>query len=442
MSNRSKFLLLFLFLFVFRTLFGLSLTFFGANDIENDALQTYLIGLKFYTTGDWPFFGPDQYLMDRDFFSQIPGALEGIVIGLPFQILPIPEAPFLVLNLLSLSALALLAWALSKRLPELSFAFIFAWLALLPWTLNRSTHVFNVSYLLFGSALFFVGFLEALPELSKKKISPRLAFALMGFGLFWDMQFHNSWVLLPPFLLGAFLQRRRKNLKGWGSEINGVLTGAVLPLALLAPTLAGYGLLRETAGLTAVSMGFNWENFKFLPTILARYLSFPCFEMPRFIGSGTAERTQFFKDAFWLIPPGIFLTLLGWVQPVVLLVWGWFKDRRHREGRLVQGLVMTGLLWTWFCFWFTSNGPAAHMYYVLFPLTAVGFFYACARLAPKLFWRRFGLVCLLASLWFQTGYLVKSMKGPSLFSDRARIVRAIDQRDHRFLAERRARSFY
>ena len=212
--------LLFIFLYVFRVLFGLSHPFYGLGEIDRDSLQTYLIGLKYYTTGLWPFFGPDQYHLDSGgYYSQIPGALEGVVVGWPFHVLPIPETPFLVLNLLSLSVLALLACYISRRLPELSFIFVFAWIALLPWTLNLSTHVFNPSYLLFGSVLFFVGFLEALPGLTLGWMRPSAAFFWMGLAIGWNMQFHFSWVLLPLFVLLAFVWRRKDHLAGWGREI-------------------------------------------------------------------------------------------------------------------------------------------------------------------------------------------------------------------------------
>jgi hypothetical protein len=97
-SQRFQFMILFVILFAFRTFFGLSKLFYGRSDIENDALQTYLIGLKFYTTHLWPYFGPDQYDQTTGFHFQIAGALEGLMVGLPFWILKIPEAPFLFLN--------------------------------------------------------------------------------------------------------------------------------------------------------------------------------------------------------------------------------------------------------------------------------------------------------------------------------------------------------
>src|SRR5260221_7646822 len=169
MSSRAKFTLLFFGLYIFRTAFGLSLKFW-----TSDELQTYLIGLKWYSTHSWPYFGPDLIVDDTHFFFQIPGALEGLVVGTPFFFLPIPEAPFLFLNLLSLSAIAFLSWYISHRLPKIPFLFVFPWIALLPWTLNDSTHMYNPCYLLIGSVLFFVGFMEAVPALTIKVFSPNL----------------------------------------------------------------------------------------------------------------------------------------------------------------------------------------------------------------------------------------------------------------------------
>ena len=160
-------------------------------------------------------------------------------------------------------------------------------------------------------------------------------------------------------------------------------------------------------GILKVAQNFNEDNFKAVFTILARYLSFPCFEMPRFVGGGTGERLAFLNRAPWLYLPGIFLLLVGWIQPFVLLIYGWFKDPRHREAPILFRVTMFSLLWIWVCFWFTSTGPAAHMYYVFLPLTVVYYFYLWSRLVDRPAWKWFGAACLVASLWFQTGFIVK-----------------------------------
>src|SRR5580658_8452843 len=120
-------------LFLFRLAFGLGLPFWSYD--EN---QTYLIGLKYAVTGQWPYFGPDSAASESSFQTQIPGALEGLIIGLPLKVWPIPESPFILLNLLSLGSLILLAWYCVKRIPQLSFSLTLFWLSITPWCLFLS----------------------------------------------------------------------------------------------------------------------------------------------------------------------------------------------------------------------------------------------------------------------------------------------------------------
>src|ERR1700755_2107653 len=72
-------------LFVCRLLYELTREFFF-----EDETQIFLIGLRYYATGHWPFFGPDV-VWTR---SEIPGALQGLLVGAPFHLFPIPEAPY------------------------------------------------------------------------------------------------------------------------------------------------------------------------------------------------------------------------------------------------------------------------------------------------------------------------------------------------------------
>src|SRR5450432_192103 len=101
---------------------------------------------KFYATGRWPYFGPDLVWGK----IQIPGALQGLLVGLPFYVLPIAEAPYILLNIISFLSLGLLAWYCCMRLPGLPSWFVWTWLLTCPWTLNLSTHIYNPSYLLAG----------------------------------------------------------------------------------------------------------------------------------------------------------------------------------------------------------------------------------------------------------------------------------------------------
>jgi hypothetical protein len=119
--------------FLFRLCFGL----FANMELE-DQRQIYLIGLKYYTTGLWPYFGPDV-----NPHVQIPGALQGLTVGVPLHLLPIPESPLLFVNALSFAALCLLGWYVGTRLPELPRWFLWGWIWTAPWVLNVSTNIYN-----------------------------------------------------------------------------------------------------------------------------------------------------------------------------------------------------------------------------------------------------------------------------------------------------------
>src|SRR4030095_12681566 len=107
--TRRRILLILGACFAFRLLFGLSSEFFF-----EDETQIFLLGLRYHATDRWPLFGPDVVWTK----SEIPGALQALLVGVPLKIAPVPEAPFVLLNLLSFAALAALAWYACRHLPR------------------------------------------------------------------------------------------------------------------------------------------------------------------------------------------------------------------------------------------------------------------------------------------------------------------------------------
>src|SRR5262245_52017755 len=95
-------------LFLGRLAFGLSSEFWS-----EDETQIYLMGLRYYATGAWPYFGPDVVWTQ----SEIAGALQPLLVGVPLRIAALPEAPFVFLNLLSFAALSGLAAYICRREP-------------------------------------------------------------------------------------------------------------------------------------------------------------------------------------------------------------------------------------------------------------------------------------------------------------------------------------
>src|SRR6476646_3517535 len=116
--TRWRFALLLAGCFAFRLAFGLSREFFF-----EDETQIFLLGLRSHSTGQWPFFGPDV-VWTR---SEIPGALQALLVGLPLNVWAIPESPFVLLNLLSFAALCAFAWYVCTQLPDAPRWLVWGW---------------------------------------------------------------------------------------------------------------------------------------------------------------------------------------------------------------------------------------------------------------------------------------------------------------------------
>ena len=289
-ARRFRWLLILLALFAFRLWFGLSREFFF-----QDETQIFLIGLRYYATGQWPFFGPDV-VWTR---SEIPGALQGLLIGLPLRVAPFPESPYVLLALLSFGALCAFAWYIGEHRPALPRWLIWGWLLTIPWTIEFSGHLINTSYILPASLIFFLGFFECVPSLRIGRIPPAAAHALMGAALTWMMQIHMSWPLLLPFAAVAWISRRQEGIGCLALYAAAFAAGAALPAVLVAPTLVQLG---ATSGSGGVLRNFHLHavNPWIVVTTLARFFAFVSLEIVRFIAIDGPKRLEFFQQHPWL----------------------------------------------------------------------------------------------------------------------------------------------
>ncbi len=435
-ESHLSFFLLFLFLYLFQVFFGLC----ESQWWERDEIQTYLIGLKCYTTQTWPYFGPDVTGAENTSFqSQIPGALEGLLIGLPFYLCPTPEAPFFLLGLLNTLGAAFLSWYIHRRLPSISRPRLMLWICVTPWMLEKCAHIINPAYDCLPSVLFFIGFLETLSTFRLNLLKPYWANAAMGFSIFWIMQFHFSYVYLLPLAAYSFYSQAREGR--FGAALGGFFCGAAPMAALILPTWLRYGFVHSNvaSGFTAP---FNWQNVLALPVILARYLSLVCFEIPRYLGDDLLLRIKFLTDRPWLLVPGAILWIGGLVQASVLFLAGFLKRHPAPLWAPTRNLTALCFLMVWVSFWFTIKLPLSHIYLVFYPLLML---YSCYVLSlftarPKAgFWAR---VFLILGLYFQLGYAVVKRPQDSLYPDRARLVSALEQKDYRLFQERRPGSLY
>jgi len=419
-------------LLVYRLGFGLCSEFWFI-----DEQQVYLNGLRFYTTREWPFFGPDLVLKGMERIYQIPGALQGLLVGLPFFVAPIPEAPFVLLNLLSFAALVLLAWYGSRRVPALPRWLVYGLALTLPWTLHYSTHVVNPSYVLPGAVPFWIGATEALVFPDLPLVPSGLADYFLGFGVFWVMQLHMSWTLLVPVAGLAWLARARR---GHGLAALGAMTaGSLTTGSLLLPTVLRYGL--DTSENTRIAIQLNPINARDLGSIGAKFLSFASYEMPRFIGPNNRQRLAWLGSD-WRIAPFAFLTtLVGLLQPLAMLAC-WFRSRESVPGWTGTKVLAAGtVLLTWAAFLFTVREPWALTFYVTLPIAFLYSLYCYACFLKGERWLFFALLVLASGLVTNTALAFRNLHDRSLYLDRARPVEALAERDYRIVGTRRAGTF-
>jgi len=436
----SFFLLIFIFAgaFSFRFLFGLNCP---ALLPDEDEIQTYVIGLKAFTTHTWPYFGPDLQNGGATFNTQLPGALEGLLISSFLRIWANPVSPYFFINVLTFAALGFLAWYCHKRLPGFPSWFIFTWIYISIWTTHFSTQVINTSISLVGAILFFVGFMESLPSLGLGLLKGKWPFLLMGFGFFWVMQVHMTWVLFVPYVLFSFFNQAKS--KKILSSISFFILGSIPMLALIIPTYIHYGF-RTAHDLNGSACVVNMKCVKSLFDVLGRYFSFSCFELPRFIGEHTPQRLSYLLGDPLITIPGFFLWLAGILQGLVMLFMWFKKDHPRGDWKQIKILSISVFLILYLSFWFSVREPFAYRIYESLPISMIYSFYCWDFLSRYKPMRILGTLFIICALYFQSIYIYKEhLKKESVFYQcNEKVANALKANDFRLLADRRPGTLY
>ena len=414
-------------LFAFRLLFGLSNEFFF-----EDETQIFLMGLRYYATGEWPYFGPDVVWT----MSEIPGALQSILVGVPLKLAAFPEAPFICLNIISMAALAGFAWYLTRRIPSIPNWLVWGWLMTLPWTLEFSTHVINPSYVLAPALVFFVGFFEAVPVFRRGIISPAVAFLMMGAAVSWVMQVHMSWPLLLPYAALALLSRWSDGAASAARNTAALVCGLLVFGVFLLPTIVRYGW-HAGGGGTARNIHPHWVNPWIAVTTLARFFSFASFEIARFIAPDTGKRLVLFLRHLWLAPIALAVWAIGVWQPLWMLREWCRRQSPYAEWRALKWLVAGTVAVVYASYWFVIEPPQAHAFYVVAPV-ALTFAAYCWTFIDRPVWRRFAAAALAANLAFHAGLALAQAPDKSLYRNRAPVAAAVRLKQPEMFGHRRS----
>ena len=412
--------------FVLRLLYGLSSEFFF-----EDETQIYLMGLRYYATGEWPYFGADVVWTK----SEIPGALQALLVGFPLKIVAVPEAPFVLLNLLSVATLAFFAWYITRRLPQLPEWLVWGWLMTVPWTLEFSTHIINPSYLLAPALIFFLGFFEAVPVFRIGQIPEWLAFVFMGAAASWVLQIHMSWPLLLPYIAIAWLLAWRRGMRAVATSTASLLFGLLIFGIFLIPTLVVYGPEGGTGG-TLRNLQPHWVNPWIAVTTLARFFSFVSLEIWRFMTTDDGKRQMFLLDHLWIAP----LALVAWAAGIWQPIWmlrEWFRAKSpFPEWRWLRWLVAVTILFVYASYWLVLEPAQAHAFYVVAPISFMFLAY-CWTFVDSLRWRRVAAGLLIVNVAFHAGQALIQAPEKSLYRNRAVVAAAIREKQPEMFGHRR-----
>lgn len=410
-----------------RLAFGLTTAFWS-----EDEREIYLIGLQYFTTGVWPDFGPDVVYTH----TQVPGGLQGLLVGGPLYLWQQPETPFVLLALLSTAALGVLGWYISRRVPDVPRWFLWVWIFTCPWALDVSTTMLNTSYLLFGAVLFFVSAIDVIAPGPRRVLSDPLAFFLMGVGMLWVYQLHMSFPVLLPFLAVAIWRTwQRRHGRGLGVAIGCCAAGALFVASTLIPTLLHVGLA-PVLSASRTNIQFEPSNLTRLPEVIARFFSFGSYELPRFLGTGSPERFGFLRAHPIAAPFAVFAALIGILQALILAGAVFFKHAAV-DWRAIRNFTLGTLGLIALSFAFSVKGPASHALYVVFPIVMIYSFYVWVPFFRFALVRRLAAALLVAGAITHVAIARDSLRTNSLYTNRPLIVRAIQERDYLLLGERR-----
>jgi hypothetical protein len=433
MRKHLPIICLFIVAFFLRLFFGLSYEFWF-----DDNLQVYLIGLKWYTSGLWPYWGPDVVASH----SAIPGALQGVLTGGPFFLWLIPEAPHILLNLLSLATLAMFGWYLSKRLTGTPKALIYLWLVTMPSAMHYSTIVQNPSYVLLFSIPFFIAVFELFPLYEQNILSRKLCFYFLGLAIPAIYQLHLSWVLLLPFVMAVFYFdiRKKNNLQRNLSNLCFFTLGLVTTFLFLLPTLIKYGVL--TGEALGANTRFNFHNILAVFAIIQDFFTYPVYNLEQFMPNRAIESglvIDILQNYFWLVPFILFLFIIRIWQYILLAVSFW-KFRAEAQWRKRHALVFFSLLILWFSFLFTEHWPNVHKYYLIMPVATWYAAHVFDQFLVKKS-KRIVYIIIISTVVFYLGLLlIYTGYNRSLYNNRHLVVKALTEKDYSLLGKRREQS--
>ncbi|NQY67019.1 MAG: hypothetical protein HRT72_04765 [Flavobacteriales bacterium] len=302
----------------------------------------------------------------------------------------------------------------------------------LPWAMYSSRPI-NPAYAFIFSVPFFICLIDLLPIFKKPLINSYIGFFVLGLCTTCIMQLHMSWILLVPLTGLVFISKYKNNITLQLKGVGAYLIGLSIGLLTLVPTWLNDTLYEGNIGTNIVIKLNNWSN---LPVIVSRLFSFSAYEIPYFLG--TKHRYEIISDQIWMTPIMLFLLIVGFAQ-VGLFIYSFFIKNKTEGFFQLKILLLITIILLYFSFFFSIKGPSSHTFYILAPLPIFYSFYAYEYLLDK---SKYTLpllkFILLCGILFHIGLGLYNFQNTSLYTDRVKIVNALENMDYTILGTRRA----
>jgi hypothetical protein len=213
------------------------------------------------------------------------------------------------------------------------------------------------------------------------------------------------------------------------------LAGLIVGAATLIPTII---YTNNATGGTERNIVFDISNAKNIITVLMRFLSFASFEIPYMMGFNNEQRLAIIKDSPWVAPVALILLLTGWAQ-VGLFIVSFFLKNEDREWKWIKWLTFSTFVLVFICFFFSIRGPNSHMFLVVLPVSMFYSFYCYQRLFRNYkVWKKISAALLILGIVFHIALAKYNFPRTSLYTNRARVCKAINEKNYKMLGTRRS----
>ena len=302
-----------------------------------------------------------------------------------------------------------------------------------------SPRIVNPSYVMIFAIPFFIGFIEIIELFGKRILKKSWLFFTLGLATTCIMQLHLSWILLLPFTGYAFLHillREKKELIKSGCLY---VLGLAIGISTLIPTL----LFPDPSGAGDVgnNIVFDWSNFKNLIPILTKYASFAAYEIPYMLGGDIDSRLKVLTEhwwMWWMLPVALFLFPFGLSQAGFFIL-SFFQKNKDAAWIKLKWILFFSYIMLFVSFFFSTKGPSPHTFIILFPLPFIYSLFCYRWIMQKYSWvSKLLVIAVIMGVFFQIGLGINSFEKKSVYKDRDRAVKAIEEKNYKILGTRRA----